>query len=390
MRCSLPIYASAELGCFLALNWPMPVNVLDLFIEFRESHQRPADAGGVRSGRRLGLFWHRSRRGGREGRNARARPSRRTVVRGRTRSRFFDYCESDVIALERLLPAMLPRIDLPRALLRGRYMKAAAAMEWNGTPIDTATLALLREYWTDIQDELIRTIDADYASSTAAPSKPIVGPTISLETASRGRGSNPVASICRMTPSARWQRPIRSLRRCGSCAARYPTCALTTWLSVRTAAIAQSCRPSVPAPAAISRQNTRFIFGPSVWLRSLIKPPPGHGLAYIDWSQQEFGIAAALSGDVAMQEAYSSGDPYLAFAKQASAVPADATKQSHGPTRELFKQCVLAVAYGMEAPSLAYRIGQPPIVARDLLRAHRETYQSVLGAGRMRLSTTPC
>src|SRR5262245_48861680 len=28
-------YASAELGCFRALNWPMPVNVLDLFIEFR-------------------------------------------------------------------------------------------------------------------------------------------------------------------------------------------------------------------------------------------------------------------------------------------------------------------------------------------------------------------
>ena len=28
-------YASAELGCFRALGWPMPVNVLDLFTEFR-------------------------------------------------------------------------------------------------------------------------------------------------------------------------------------------------------------------------------------------------------------------------------------------------------------------------------------------------------------------
>ncbi len=28
-------YASAELGCHLALNWPMPANVLDLFVEFR-------------------------------------------------------------------------------------------------------------------------------------------------------------------------------------------------------------------------------------------------------------------------------------------------------------------------------------------------------------------
>ena len=62
-------------------------------------------------------------------------------------------------ALQRLLPAMLPQIDLPRALLRGRYMAAAAAMEHNGVPIDMATLALLRTHWTDIQDELIGAID---------------------------------------------------------------------------------------------------------------------------------------------------------------------------------------------------------------------------------------
>ena len=28
-------YASAEIGCFLALNWRLPENVLDLFTEFR-------------------------------------------------------------------------------------------------------------------------------------------------------------------------------------------------------------------------------------------------------------------------------------------------------------------------------------------------------------------
>jgi DNA polymerase I-like protein with 3'-5' exonuclease and polymerase domains len=121
--------------------------------------------------------------------------------------------------------------------------------------------------------------------------------------------------------------------------------------------------------------NTKFIFGPSVWLRGLIKPPAGHGVAYCDWAQQEFAIAAALSGDTAMQAAYLSGDCYLTFAKQAGAVPEDATKATHGPKRELFKQCVLAVQYGMQADALALRIGQPPIVARDLLRAHRETYR---------------
>ena len=110
-------------------------------------------------------------------------------------------------------------------------------------------------------------------------------------------------------------------------------------------------------------------------MRGLIKPPRGHAVAYIDWSQQEIGIAAALSGDQALQAAYLSGDCYLAFAKQAGAVPGGATKQTHGATRELFKQCMLAVAYGMEWRSLALRIAQPGIVARDLLRAHRQTYR---------------
>jgi DNA polymerase I len=76
-----------------------------------------------------------------------------------------------------------------------------------------------------------------------------------------------------------------------------------------------------------------------------------------------------------MLDAYLSGDPYLSFAKQAHAVPEDATKASHGPQRELYKTCILAVQDGMEAESLALRIGQPTIVARDLLRAHHETYR---------------
>ena len=121
--------------------------------------------------------------------------------------------------------------------------------------------------------------------------------------------------------------------------------------------------------------NAKSIFGPSVWLRSLIQPAPGYAVAYIDWSQQEFGIAAALSHDPKMMEAYFSGDPYLAFAKQAGAVPAEATKQSHKAERDQFKACVLAVQYGMGPDSLAVRIGQPPIRARELLRLHRETYR---------------
>ena len=43
--------------------------------------------------------------------------------------------------------------------------------------------------------------------------------------------------------------------------------------------------------------NAKWVFGPSKWVRFLIKPEEGMALAYVDVSQQEFGIAGALSGD---------------------------------------------------------------------------------------------
>jgi DNA polymerase I-like protein with 3'-5' exonuclease and polymerase domains len=120
--------------------------------------------------------------------------------------------------------------------------------------------------------------------------------------------------------------------------------------------------------------NAKFIFGPSRWLRSLIKPEKGRALAYLDFGQQEFAIAAALSGDTAMMAAYRSGDPYLAFGKQAGAIPPDGTKATHKAERDRFKACVLAVQYGMGFESLADRIGQSPDVAKWLLKLHRQTY----------------
>jgi hypothetical protein len=121
--------------------------------------------------------------------------------------------------------------------------------------------------------------------------------------------------------------------------------------------------------------NSRFIFGPLTWLRSLIKPGPGRAVAYVDWSQQELGIAAALSGDRRMQEAYTSGDFYLTFAKLAGAVPPNATKQTHAAERDQFKSVALGVLYGLSADGLARKLNVPPCRGRELLRMHQETFR---------------
>ena len=57
--------------------------------------------------------------------------------------------------LQNLLPKMLPSIDLPRALLRGRFMQAAARIEIEGIPVDAETLREVESRWPDIQRRLI-------------------------------------------------------------------------------------------------------------------------------------------------------------------------------------------------------------------------------------------
>jgi DNA polymerase I len=366
-------YASAELGCFKVLNWPKPANILDLFTEFRNlTNGLPTIAGASL----IGALAHF----GLDSVGAQDKKEMRDLVlRGGPWSdaesaAILDYCESDVDALARLLPAMLPYLDLPRALLRGRYMAAAAAMEHNGVPIDVPTLELLRARWTDIQDDLIRAVDEfriydgrtfkleRWAAFLAAHDIP--WPV--LESGQLNLDDNAFREAARAYPLVAPYRELRS--------------ALAD-LRLNDLAVGHAGRNRTILSAFRSRtgrnqpSNSKYIFGPSVWLRGLIKPPPGYGIAYIDYQQQEFGIAAALSGDQAMQAAYRSGDPYLTFAKQAGAVPPEATKHTHGSVRELYKTCALAVQYGMEAPSLALRIGRPEIVAQDLLRAHRETYR---------------
>jgi len=252
---------------------------------------------------------------------------------------------------------------------------AAAAMEHAGTPIDVPMLELFRQRWTDIQDQLIAEIDADYDVFDGRTFKAdrfatwLVKHNIPwplLESGHLDLTDNTFRHQARAYPAVS---PLRELRSSLS-DLRLNDLAVGRDGRNRTILSAFRARSGRNAPS-----NSKFIFGPSVWLRGLIKPPPDHGVAYCDWSQQEFGIAAALSGDQTMQAAYKSGDCYLAFAKQAGAVPQDATKATHGPTRELFKQCGLAVQYGMEAQSLALRIAQPLVVARDLLRAHHQTYR---------------
>ena len=122
--------------------------------------------------------------------------------------------------------------------------------------------------------------------------------------------------------------------------------------------------------------NSKFIFGPSKWLRSIIKPSRGRVLAYIDWRAQEIGVAAALSGDEALLSAVKSGDPYIYFAKMAGLAPSDATKSSHPAVRDVCKVLFLATNYGSGVAQLANRLKVCIPEAKHLLDTHKRVFST--------------
>ena len=367
-------YASAEMACHIALGWEFPANVLDLFAEFRcltNGLNTPCGNGLLGAMASFGL--------GSVG-VIEKESMRKLALRGgpwssEERIALINYCMSDVNALTQLLKVMEPLLDMPRALLRGRYMKAVARIEFNGVPIDIKTLRSLHERWNDIQDELVSRIDANYDvyDGRSFRMKRFESwlrrndiPWPRLNSGQLDLKDDTFKEMAKVYPIIT---PLRELR------------IVLSQMRLSEIAVGNDGRNRCILSAFRSRtgrnqpSNNNFIFGPAVWLRGLIRPELACGMAYIDWSQQEFGIAAALSQDTLMLEAYKSGDPYLAFAKQAGAVPQDATKKSHRIERELFKACVLAVQYGMGEESLASRIGKPVIFARELLQRHRSTYR---------------
>jgi hypothetical protein len=346
--------------------------MLDLFVEFRASTngRGGVSASLLSAARAYGVV---------TGTSDTKDENRALAMRGgpytaAERESLMAYCESDVDTLAELLARMAPGLDLPRALHRGRYMVAAARMEHVGVPIDARGLTSVKLNWATIQSRLVEEVDRDFGVFEGTTFK-----TARFEAYLRANGlawprlasgrldlrDDTFKDMARIHPCLRKLRELRTS---------------LSQLRLSEIAIGPDGRNRTmlsPFRSVTGRNqpsNTRFIFGPSVWMRSFIQPDPDMALAYIDWSQQEFGIAAALSRDSAMMDAYRSGDPYLDFAKRAGAVPQDATKATHAAERELFKQCILAVQYGMGASSLAYRIGKSEGAARELLAMHKRVF----------------
>jgi DNA polymerase I-like protein with 3'-5' exonuclease and polymerase domains len=138
-------------------------------------------------------------------------------------------------------------------------------------------------------------------------------------------------------------------------------------------------RPSLfPFGTATGRNaHAKSLYNAHAGMRSLMVFPADTIGVYLDWRTQEVGIAAALSGDQALMDAYRGGDVYYALAHN-SGLTNDPDlkhwKDTQADVRHRMKGLQLGINYGMGVPSLAKGLDRHPLIASTLIEKHRRTH----------------
>jgi hypothetical protein len=403
MECTPPIDTSknslivgfavdAELGCFNTLGWPMPVNILDLRIEWLHTvNFTPRLTLSKKERKKWSSLLHVMSYYGQDAMDALEKQRMRDlIIRGEPftdaeRKEIESYNLSDVRSYRRLFLVMVQRGHIPRnyrrffqCLFRGRCMKAAAKMEWTGVPIDVERHSRLVDAFESgrLKNSLIETLGKRYG---------VFDEKGSFREKYLVRLLNAWGIGWPLLPSGRLDLKDRTFKMMAQIHPELEDLRQLIYclekLKLRSIIVGSDgyarcwLNPYGSRTGRYQPSNAKFIYGPAIWIRVyLIQAKPGWVVIYLDYEGQEFGIAAALSGDPAMLEAYISGDIYIAFGKQAGLLPAWATKKTHRQQRDQLKVCVLATQYGQEYRSLAEKLNQPDIVARELLQKHRKTY----------------
>ena len=372
----------------MAVDYPTPLRVLDLFAEFCD-HRNGRDGETSRSLMSALAFFGLNSSGTVYKKQMIDRILKGPPFTADERREILDYCWSDVYALERLLPAMLPDIDWKGALIRGRYASAVASMETAGIPVNSTLLDEVVARWSEIQVGLIREIDKDfgvydgttfkvnwfenYVERNGLPwsrLKPKKGEKIGALALDGDTFSDMAKIFPPVAPLAELRNAIGKMRK--------------NDVPVGEDGRARTgLRPFASSTSRNQPSTSEFLYGASKWIRNFIQPEPGCALLYFDYSAEEIGIAAALSGDKVMQADYLNGDFYINFGVALGLLPPGCTKaiaeEHHPGVRDRLKIVCLATLYGMGPMLLSLRIDKPKAIAAAWIRHHRHRYKVFWG-----------
>ncbi len=381
--------ADAELGCFNALGWALPANVLDTRIEFGVLVNRMRIIG--RPPKSLSLVEAVMQLG--DGfRWAFDKDLMRSIaIRGAPftpseQQALLEYCREDTAAVAAILPNLVSRALahhhnrdrwLQRALFRGEFMKAITATRRNGIPLDTLCLSRVQDRWDDVKRALIEAVNPQYQvyDGTVFRRKRFeeyLGREGILPRWPRTESGIPAQDDDTWKAMAALYPQLNNLRELVSTLGKMKLTDLAVGTDGRN-----RCwlNPFGSATGRNQPGSSAYLFGPAKWIRGFARPAPGSALVYLDWKSQEIGIGGALSGDPAMMEDFRDGDFYLAFGTRSGRLPEGATKTSHGAERDQLKIACLGVNYGLGEAKMAQNMGVIRYTCRQIRTAHRLRYQ---------------
>jgi len=388
--------ATAELRSMLSLGHPLPSWVLDLYVENRWLHNLQESVLERKQKQEEGFFGLPAtlRRYGLHAMEAEEKEAMRDLIlRGgpytaQQKDNILFYCEADTNGLDFLLFTMLSLIDVRRAIARGSYIIEIAKIEDRGIPIDIERLEAVRSRRDAFILHLIsQHPHFDVYENTTFDQKKFEAFLVRNNLANRWRKTRTgiyTSEDLYLEEQGQYFPIIEELRQLKKVVLQLQRDRFRAGMDGRArcplwpfSSITGRNQPSAGKKQKEGiRSESPYIFGLPKALRFLIRPTPGTALAYIDWEQQEFMIAALMSGDVEMIRAYRSGNPYLALARKLGVVPESATKESHRLAHEKFKAVVLGVNYGRTKHGLSKVLGLPVADCENLLQGYWRTFST--------------
>lgn len=391
--------AWAELTCFMVLSWRFPTHIFDLHTAYLAASNilLPYDPDEVRTKPRKRLpdacraygieGWERIDKDG----IAQAIGERRWREYGQ--ERVVAYCEEDVRMSVKLLRAqlrrycdgsgrtLLPAADVERVLHWSNYSaKTVAQIQARGMPIDVGLWNLVQENKRAVIAELLRQFDPSHGSED--PIYTLEGEW-SYARFERWLINTGVTAWPRLD-SGRLDIDGDAFRLMYHVPGIEGLHALRDSLGVIVRAklpIGRDGRnrPSLfPFGTATGRNaHGKSLFNAHASVRSFMVFPGDTIGVYMDWRTQEVGIAAALSQDPALIEAYRSGDVYHSLALVCGlTTDADPArwKREHPDVRQRMKALQLGINYGMGVRSLAAGLDRHPVIASDFIERHRRRH----------------
>lgn len=385
--------AWAEMTCFITLGWKFPEHIFDLHTAYLAASNvlLPHDPNEARKRPGKGLSdacqaygiggWEHMDKG------AIARDIGEGRWRDHGREAIFEYCEEDVrvsaVLLRKKLRGYdgLPPADVSRVLHWSNYSaKAVAQIQARGMPIDTKLWNLVQENKGAVIAGLLRQYDPSYGSDD-----PIY--------TSEGEWSyDRFERWLVQAGILAWPRLQSGQLSIDSDAFRLMSNepgieglhALRDSLGVIKRARLPigpdgRNRPSLfPFGTATGRNaHRKSLFNAHASVRSFMTFPEDKIGVYLDWRTQEVGVAAALSDDQALMDAYRNGDVYHALARVCGLTDdpdAKRWKSQRPMQRQQMKALQLGINYGMSVPSLARGLDRHPLIASGIIERHRQTY----------------